>query len=140
MSIKREVYDPTENYCEVFKIGVISEDINMAIKKKLSEEKEDITDIDDAVCIIVIDKKNRHSILTSQPMYAMQHGGVKKRMCYLRDKNNLQWLYTCKRTSGGDYEAAFKECCHKIPPCPSPRKVDLEGPCPCPSPETSSER
>lgn len=139
MSIKREVYDPTENYCEVFKIGVISEEINMAIKKKLSEEKEDIADIDDAVCIIVIDKKNRHSILTSEPMDAMQHG-AKKRKCYQWDQNKLLWLITCKRTSGGDYEAAFKECCLRIPPCPRPRVVPLEGPCPCSSPATSSER
>jgi hypothetical protein len=138
MSIKHEVTSRSAiNWNKVFKIGVIPENVNKAIKKALYKERENIEDIEDAVCIIVVDKKNRQSILTREPTKAMEFmdSGSGESACYRQEKDDCFWLVTCERTSGGQLTASFKECVSEIPPCsedPEKNVVDIKGqPCPC---------
>jgi hypothetical protein len=119
---------------KVFKIGMITEKVNNAIKKALIEKKESIKDIEDAELIIVIDKRNRHSILTSEPPETPQFtdsgDGGSSSQCYRRDQNDCLWLYTCELTSNGELVHAYRTCKSRSP-CPKGTIVDLPAPCPC---------
>jgi hypothetical protein len=135
MTIKYEAAPhsaPTQH--KVFNIGIITEDVNIAIKKALCEKKERIKDIEDAVFIIVIDKRNQHSILTTERTEAMRFqdsGEGESSTCYRWENDGCLWLYTCERTAGGERIGAYKECQLSTPPCPHHPKVKYKGPCPC---------